>query len=364
MQEIKSVQDLEVSGKRVLVRVDFNVPLKGGVVADDTRIRAALPTIKLLLERGASKIILLTHLGRPEGASDAGGKQDLHIAPVRARLQELLDSPLIELLENLRFDPREEANDPVFAQELANQGDVYVNEAFANSHRAHASMVGVPKLLPHAAGLRLIEEIKHLEVALNPQGKALAIVGGAKFETKIPLFEKLTRAYPELLLGGALANDMLKARGFPVGASLVSKQPVPAVLAGDDKILLPSDLIVGEVGQDAERSTLVTDIRANERAIDIGAVTAVAWAKKIHEADFILWNGPMGIYEEGYTDATDVLAQALVGSNAQAVVGGGDTIAALKDQPFDPGRIFISTGGGAMLQFLADGTLPAIEALK
>ena len=360
MQEIKSVQDLEVQGKRVLLRADFNVPVKEGKVVDDARIQAALPTIKLLLERGAAKIIVLTHLGRPEGkAEDA-----LRVAPVLARLRELVDSSNIEMLENLRFDAREDANDQSFAQELAAQGDVYINDAFANSHRAHASMVLLPTLLPSAAGLGLLNEVEHLQSALVPPKGALAVIGGAKFETKIPLFTKLMGVYGELLLGGALANDMLKSRGYPVGGSVVSNQPVPPLLAEDERIKLPTDLIVGDVEQKAERSTLVNDIRINERAVDIGPLTALAWAKKITEAPFVLWNGPMGVYEDGFIDGTLLLAKALVEGKAKAVVGGGDTAAALSSMKFDPERIFVSTGGGAMLQFLADGTLPAIEALK
>lgn len=360
MQEIKSVEEMDVAGKRVLLRVDFNVPLKDGSVADDARIRAALPTINLLLERGAEKIIILTHIGRPEGKVDAAAC----VAPVLARLQGLVLSPKIEMLENLRFDPREEANDEAFAQELAAQGDMYINDAFANSHREHASMVLLPKLLPSAAGLSVLAELAHLRQALVPQKGAIAVVGGAKFETKIPLFTKLVAVYDELLLGGALANDMLKARGYPVGGSLVSHNPVPEALAGDERIQLPTDLIVGDLAHKAERSALVNDIRVNERAIDIGPITALAWAKKIQDAPFVLWNGPMGIYEDGYVDGTLILAKALVDGGAKAVVGGGDTAAALSGMKFDPERIFVSTGGGAMLQFLADGTLPALEVLK
>jgi len=360
MQEIKSIQDLDVSGKRVLLRADFNVPIKDDHVVDDARIQAALPTIALLLERGAAKIIILTHLGRPKGKVD----ESLRVAPVLARLRELVGSSNIEILENLRFDPREESNDMVFATELAAKGDIYVNDAFANSHRAHASMVLLPTLLPSAAGLRLLDEITHLRAALVPPKGAVAVVGGAKFETKIPLFTKLVAVYDELLLGGALANDMLKARGCPVGGSLVSDHAVPAELAAEDRIKLPTDLLVGGIEQQAERSTLVNDIRINERAIDIGPVTALAWAKKIQEAPFVLWNGPMGVYEEGFIDGTLLLAKALVDGHAKAVVGGGDTAAALSGMQFDPSRIFVSTGGGAMLQFLAEGNLPAIEVLK
>lgn len=360
MQEIRSVRDAEVASKRVLLRVDFNVPMQDGAITDDLRIRAALPTIKLLLEKGAAKVLLLTHLGRPKDASDTSAA----IAPVAAHLKTLIDSPLIEVHENLRFDPREEANDPVFAKELAALGDVYVNDAFSNSHRFHASMVGIPKLLPSFAGLTLLEEITRLAAALTPPSGSVALVGGAKFETKIPLITKLLALYSEVLLGGALGNDVIKARGLPFGASLVSETPVPEDIASNERLQVPGDAIFGELGSNAERSGLVVDVRANEAVIDIGPITAKHWAEKIAAAPFVLWNGPMGIYEQGYRDGTDHLAAALAESGVSAVVGGGDTTAAVSKQAFDPKKVFVSTGGGAMLQFLVDGSLPAIDALK
>lgn len=359
MQNIPSVRDIDVAGKRVLVRVDFNVPILGGVVTDDARIRASLPTIELLLEHGAAKVVLLTHLGRPSGVD-----QSLSTAPVAQHLRSLVASPLVELHENLRFDPREAANDPLFTKELAALGDVYIDDAFSNAHREHASMVGLPALLPHAAGLRFLEEVAQLTQALTPPQGSLAIVGGAKFETKIPLFKRLLEQYQTLLLGGALANDLYKARGFPFGASVVSDQPIPVELAVDERIFLPGDITVVELGQNTERMLLPNDIRANERAVDIGPKTIEEWSAKIAVAPFVLWNGPVGVYEEGYSTGTLALAQALAKSSARAVVGGGDTIAALKTQEFSSERIFVSMGGGAMLQLLADGTLPAIEALK
>lgn len=349
-----------MAGKRVLVRVDFNVPIKDGVVVSDARIRAALPTIKLLLERGATKVILLTHLGRPKNASDESAK----IAPVAAHLKTLLDSPLVELRENLRFDPREEANDPAFAHELAALGDMYVNDAFSNSHRAHASMVGVPALLPSYAGITLTSEIEHLSSALLPPPGSIAIIGGAKFETKIPLIQKLLSLYSEVLLGGALSSSVIKARGLPFGASLISETPVPEDIAANERLQVPDDAVFKQVGSNAERSASVVDIRVNESTIDIGSATAKRWAEKISKAPFVLWNGPVGMYEFGYSDGTDTLAAALTAAGIRAVVGGGDTTAAVEKHAFDSQKVFISTGGGAMLQFLVDGTLPAIEALK
>lgn len=360
MQTIASVKDADVAGKRVLLRTDFNTPLKDGKVEDDTRIRAALPTIKLLLERGAAKITILTHLGRPKNAQD----DSVRVAPVAAYLKTLVDSPLVAVRENLRYDPREEQNDAAFAAELAQEGDLYVNEAFSNSHRIHASMVALPKLLPSYAGLHLLEEVAHLEQALTPPEGSIAVIGGAKFETKVPLIKKLLGHYSEVLLGGALANDIIKARGLPFGDSLVSTLPVPPEIAVDQRLQVPTDAIFAMVGSNAERSGSVVDIRKGEGVIDIGPVTSKLWADKISKAPFVLWNGPMGIYEQGYRDGTDTLAAALAASGVRAVVGGGDTVAALSKQQFDPAKVFISTGGGAMLEFLADGTLPALEALK
>ena len=359
MPEVKSVKDADVAGKRVLVRVDFNVPLKNGAVQSDLRIRAALPTLELLHKNGAAKIILLAHLGRPDGkVVDA-----LKLAPVEERTRTLTEVPF-EMHENLRFDPREEANDPGFAAELAALGDIFVNEAFADSHREHASIVGIPKLLPGYAGLRFEEEVGRLSLALTPPQGALAIVGGVKFETKEPIIKKLLGLYAEVLLGGALANDVIKARGLPFGGSLVSDIPVSETIASNERLLVPTDAIFAESGSNAERSGLVVDIRANESIIDIGPATAKRWADKISQVPFVLWNGPMGIYEQGYCDGTDALAAALTASGVPAVVGGGDTAAAVEKFKFDPQKVFVSTGGGAMLDFLVDGTLPAIEALK
>ena len=359
MQEVRSVRDAGVSGKRVLVRVDFNVPIKDGKVQSDLRIRAALPTLELLNKDGAAKIILLAHLGRPDGKAVEG----LRMAQVEARVRELTAVPF-ELHENLRFDPREEQNDDAFAKELAGLGDIFINEAFADSHRAHASIVGIPKFLPSLAGLRFEEEVRRLSLALTPPQGALAVIGGVKFETKVPLIKKLLELYAEVLLGGALANDVIKARGLPFGGSLVSDTPVPEEIASNERLLIPEDAIFTETGSNAERSGRVVDIRAEESIIDIGPATSKRWAEKISKVPFVLWNGPMGIYEQGYRDGTDVLAAELVRSGVPAVVGGGDTAAAVNKFSFDPQKVFVSTGGGGILPVFADGTPPPIEALK
>ena len=321
---LRKVEDADVAGKRVLMRVDFNVPIKVGVITEDLRIRAAVPTIELLKQNGAAHITLMTHLGRPEGKVD----EALRTAPLFKRLSELTNVENVELMENLRFDAREEANDEGFAKELSSHGDLFVFDAFAVAHRDAASTTGVTKFLPSYAGLLVQMEVENLLHALAPEHPALAIIGGAKGETKLPLIERFSSSYEKVLVGGALANEYTPAH---------------------DNIMMPTD-----------------GIPDFKDMLDIGPQTQTAWAKEIEAATFVLWNGPVGMYEkEEYKVGTDALAKALVESNCKAVIGGGDTTAALSKFTFDPGRIFISTGGGAMLEFLANGgSLPAIDVLK
>ncbi len=359
MQEMRSVRDADVSGKRVLLRTTLNVPIQNGKVVDDMRIKRALPTLELLHKQGAAKIIILTHVGRPQGKID----ETLRVAPVEARLRELTQTPF-ELRENLRFDLREESNDEEFAKELAGLGDIFVNDAFADSHRKHASIALIPKFLPSYAGLLMEEEVKNLSEALIPPKGATVILGGAKFETKQPLIEKLLTIYDKMLLGGALQSDVLKARGMPVGASLVSSIPVPTAIAGSERLIVAGDIAVVDEKTNMGRTTNTADVRAGEKIVDIGPETIENWSAEIQKASFVLWNGPVGMYENGYLEGTEGLALALTKAQCKAVVGGGDTIAALSKFIFDPKRVFISTGGGAMLQFLVSGTLEGIEALK
>ncbi len=357
--KLKSIRNAEIEGKRVLLRVDFNVPMQHGVITESSRIKAAIPTIEFLKQKGAAHITLVTHLGRPEGKVD----ESLRTAPLFECLSQLTDTTNMDMLENVRFDAREESNDSVFAKELATHGDVFVNDAFAVCHRAAASTVGVTSFLPSFAGLLVIQEVEQLTLALVPPKNAIAIIGGAKFETKQPLLEVLLKAYPKILLGGALANDLLKARGMPVGSSLVSEMAVPLPLAEDERVCMPDDVRVESDG--ISRDAQTADVRADERIVDIGPRAEKHWSELIAASEFILWNGPMGIYEKGFVVGTDALAEALVTSNSRAVIGGGDTAAALSKFDFDQSRIFVSTGGGAMLEFIAnDGTLPALEVLK
>ena len=359
---LRSVKDAEVTGKRIVVRCDFDVDVEKGRIVDDFRIRAVVQTLELLHKRGAQKITLLAHLGRPEGKKD----ERFSLAPVEARLRELTKVPFT-MHENLRFDPREESNDQGFSRELAALGDIYINEAFAASHRAHASIVSVAKLLPSFAGLNMENEVAHLLQALTPRRPNVAIIGGAKFETKGPTIQKLLTTYDKVLLGGALGSDLLKARGLPVGVSLVAGVIAPTSLASEPRLLPPVDLMVAG-GKDMRggeaRAARTADVRAGEKIVDIGPDTAEAWGKEIAGAQFVLWSGPMGIYEEGHTAGTEVLAKAIVNSACQAVIGGGDTIAAVMKHSFDPKKVFLSTGGGAMLQFLTNGTLPGLEVLQ
>ena len=318
--QVKSVRDADVAGKRVLVRVDFNVPIKDGKVVEDMRIKAAIPTIELLHERGASQITLITHIGRPDGKV----VEELRVAPVEARLRELTQVPFV-MEENLRFDPGDEANDPEFAKKLASLGDIFVNDAFAVSHRAHASTVGVAELLPSYAGLNMEKEIAHLSGALTPPPGSIALMAVTKRD-KIPLIDKLATLYGKVLVGGPVLPDYV-----PSAAN----------------ILIPTDGIPELKG-----------------LLDIGPNTRTAWVAEVAKAPFVLWNGPLGWYEKGYVESTDAIAKQIISSGIRAVIGGGDTVNALKQFHFDPEKVFISTGGGAMLEFLIQGTLPGIEVLK
>ncbi len=356
---MRSIKDADVAGKRVLVRVDFDVPLKDGIVADAKRLELAVPTIKLLKEKGAKEIILIGHVGRPDGKVVEG----LRVAPIVEALSKLVELNGVTVKENLRFDVREEANDSTLAAELAALADIFVNESFATAHRAHASTVGVANLLPSYAGLRFEEEITNLSGALTPPTGSVAIIGGAKFETKEPLLLKLLSIYTKVLVGGALGNDFIKSRGWPFGSSLISSVPVPTSLAGSERLLSPTDAYFMGGSMDG-RSGPVTDTRADEKIVDIGPATAAAWIEELKAAPFVLWNGTVGVYEEGYTQGTDALAGALAAGEAKAIIGGGDTIAAVSKFNFPKEKVFISSGGGAMLEFLANGTLPALEALQ
>jgi phosphoglycerate kinase len=329
---VRNIRDLhDIAGKRVLVRVDWNVPIENGQVVDDFRIKKSLATIEFL-QKGGAKVILCTHL-EPE---DSGVEALQKFVPQGA-----------ELLLNLRNDPREKGNDESFAKELASKADIFVNEAFSASHRAHASIVSVPKFMPSFAGFQFEEEVKNLSKAFEPKHPFFFVLGGAKFETKLPLLKKFIESADKVFVGGALANDFFKSRGMDVGSSLVSNQDFGLRdFLSTGKIMIPRD------------TTL-----SGDRIVDAGPETMEDLIDKVSEAKMILWNGPLGEYEKGHKRYTLELARMISESNAETIVGGADTLAAIKELGLFDKFSFVSTGGGAMLDFLANGTLPGIEAL-
>ncbi len=323
---MQTLKDLKVEGKRILLRTDYDVPLINGRVADDTRIKASLPTITTLLERAVKAITILCHLDRPAGKV----VENLKVKPVAEFLITLLpEAALLVVEENLRFNPGEEANSLEFAQELAGKGELFINDAFAVSHRPHASIVGIPKLLPSAIGLQFEKEIKVLsKIRQNPTRPLVAVIGGAKLETKLPLIERLAKIANQVLVGGKLAQEIVKTCSSETAASISLAQLTP-----DGK--------------------------------DITQESAAAFAAKIKEAGTVFWNGPMGVYEEaGHSQGTRVIAQAINAAPGFTVIGGGDTEAAATKFAAESGIDHISLGGGAMLQYLAEGTLVGLEAIK
>ncbi|MEI6304997.1 MAG: phosphoglycerate kinase [Candidatus Taylorbacteria bacterium] len=372
---MKTLKDIEyLQGVRVLVRADFNVPINNGVVVEDFRIKAALPTIDYMVRKGA-KVILMSHLESSDGTNPS-------LAPVADRLKKLGQEVIFVkdynkaldiinekqqnggcvLLENLRFFDGEKKNDPKFAKELASLGDIYVNDAFSVSHRRHASVVGVPKLLPSYAGLQLEKEIVALSRAFEPAHPFLFILGGAKFDTKLPLLSKFLNIADGIFVGGALVNDLLKAKGLEIGKSSISDGTVDvSMFLASPKIILPADIL-----NEQKKPIDVDQISRNDRNMDMGPKSLELLRAAVKSAKFILWNGPMGVYEDGYKDATIELAKIVSDATvrgAETIVGGGDTLAAIAELGASEKISFISTGGGAMLDFLAKGTLPGIDAL-
>lgn len=362
----------DVAGKFVLVRASLNVPLHEGKVSNQFRIVRALPTINFLRERGA-KVVIIAHIGRQVADTLAPVHDALQaylpitfiphtVGPeVEAARQQMKNGDVL-LLENVRQDERETANDPVFSVSLAALGDYYVNDAFAASHRAHASIAGVPALLPSYFGRNFMHEYEELEKARTPQTPAIFILGGAKFETKMPLVQLFLEHYDHVFIGGALANDMFKAKGFEVGKSLVSDVDLSdAPLLHNEKILLPIDVVVdGPAGQ---RTCAPEEVTTEEVIYDAGPETITMLAKYVNEANTILWNGPLGNFEGGYGTHTLALAKQVAEATGYAIVGGGDTVAAIEELACQEKFGFMSTAGGAMLTYLEEGSLPAIDAV-
>jgi phosphoglycerate kinase len=351
---------LPVAGKRVLVRTDFNVPMENGVITDDFRIRAALPTITWLQEHGAH-VVTASHLGRPKGKPDAKYSMDA----VRARLAEL--APGVELLENLRFDPGEEGNDPAFVARLVDGIDAYVNDAFGAAHRAHASIVGPPKTLPSAMGRLLAKEVEVLlELRNHPKHPFVAVLGGSKISDKLGVVEALLNTVDALVVGGAMCFTFLAAQGKPVGDSLCERDQIDTckrLLASGKTIHLPEDII--GVDKDGNVQTWGTRLPDGAKGFDIGPGTAAAFSDVIMDARTVFWNGPMGMFEDDrFAMGTRAVAQAMADTKAFTVVGGGDSAAALAQFRLDDEVSHVSTGGGASLELLELGDLPGLEALR
>ena len=386
-----TIDDLDVAGRRVLVRVDFNVPLEDGRVADDTRIRASLPTLRALLDRGAA-LVLVTHLGRPKGRV----VEELRLDPVARRLAELLGREVrkvddvtgpqaraaaaalepgqVLLLENVRFDPREEKNDPDFARELAGLADLFVNDAFGTAHRAHASTEGVARFLPAAAGLLMAAEIAALSrLVNNPERPFWALVGGGKVADKLRVLERLVDRCDGLIIGGGMANTFLAAQGIDVGASRVEPDLFDAARAvmgraGERGIplLLPVDVVAADrFAEDAQtRVVPVEAIPAGWMALDVGPASLDAFAEALRPARTVFWNGPFGVFEwPAFAEGTRRLAQVVAELDAWTVVGGGDSAAAVHQAGVADRIDHISTGGGASLEFVEGRPLPGVEAL-
>jgi phosphoglycerate kinase len=365
MSRIPTLADLgDVRGKRVLVRTDFNVPMENGEITDDFRIRAALPTINWLTERGA-QVVTCSHLGRPKGQPNPKYSMDA----VRARLGEL--APGVELLENLRFDPGEEANDPAFVAKLIEGIDLYVDDAFGACHRAHASIVGPPQTLPSAMGLLLAKEVEVLLGLRNePKHPFVAVLGGSKISDKLGVVEALLKVVDSLVVGGAMCFTFLAAQGLPIGDSLFEPDQVDTCkrllaesVASGKTIHLPEDL----VGTDAQGNFATFGNRLPEGAkgFDIGPGSAAAFSDVIMDARTVFWNGPMGMFEDPRFEAgTRTVAHAMADTKAFTVVGGGDSAAALAQFGLDDEVDHVSTGGGASLELIELGDLPGLAALR
>jgi phosphoglycerate kinase len=369
--KLPTLEDLpRLEGRRVLVRADFNVPIRDGEITDDLRIRAALPTLEWLRGQGAV-VVACTHVGRPEGTPDPR----YSVEPVRQRLARL--APGVELLDNLRFDPGEEANDPAFVAKLIDGVDAYVNDAFGASHRAHASIVGPPQSLPSAAGRLLAREVEVLlGLRTNPRRPFVAVLGGSKVSDKLSVIEALLDVADSLLIGGAMCFTFLAAQGNPIGASLCEDDMVDTCrrLLDDhgDRLVLPTDITaLGPAGElmkpDAGGEVRQAGTRLPDgwTGVDIGPGTAADFGDRIAEARTVFWNGPMGVFEDRRFEAgTRAVAQAIADTAGFTVVGGGDSAAALAQFGLDDAVDHLSTGGGASLELLEQGDLPGLDALR
>lgn len=385
----QTLKDIDVNGQHVLVRVDFNVPLDGTTVTDDTRIQAALPTIKYLLEHNAA-VILCSHLGRPGGERNA----KFSLRPAADHLATLIESSVsfaedcigpkaeaaasqlkpgaVLVLENTRFHAGEKKNDPAMAQQLASLARIFVNDAFGSAHRAHASTTGVAEYLPAVAGFLLEKEIQYLGQAVaEPRRPFVAILGGAKISDKIDVIRNLLTKADKVLIGGGMANTFFKAQGLEVADSLIEESAVATakeLLQGsDERLMLPTDMLLADAfDNDAQRQTLPTgDVPAGWRILDIGPETVKVYAAALADAGTVVWNGPMGVFEfEHFSQGTFGLAEAVANTSATTIIGGGDSVAAVNQAGLADKISHISTGGGASLEMLEGKTLPGLAALN
>ncbi|SHF38520.1 phosphoglycerate kinase [Desulforamulus putei DSM 12395] len=388
----KSVKDIDVKGKRVFVRVDFNVPLDGDVITDDTRIRKALPTIQYLMDQGA-RVILASHLGRPKGEV----VEKYRLTPVAKRLSELLGKEVIKvndsvgeevkqsiaamqngdvlLLENVRFHAEETKNDEKYARQLAELADIFVNDAFGAAHRAHASTAGIAKYLPAVAGFLMEKELAMLGQAVTtPRRPFVAIIGGAKVSDKIGVIENLLNKVDTLIIGGGMANTFLKAQGYGTGTSLIepekvelAKELMRRAASRNVELLLPTDVVVARAFEPTAESRVVTvtEIPEDWMVLDIGPATAAKYAEAVQKAATVVWNGPMGVFEmDAFAKGTEAVAKALADSPAITIIGGGDSVAAVNKIGVADRITHISTGGGASLEFLEGKELPGVAVLQ
>ena len=385
----KTIRDVDVRGKRVLVRVDLNVPLKEGSVADDTRIRAVLPTLNYLLEQDAA-LILCSHLGRPKGKA----VPELSMDPVATRLAELLGRPVkklddcvgpeveaavkamrpgdVVLLENTRFHPEERANDPEFARQLATLAEIYVNDAFGAAHRAHGSTEGVTHYLPAVAGLLMEKELEFLGQATeNPEHPYIAILGGAKISDKIGVIENLLRQCDRLLIGGGMANTFFKAMGFEVGDSLIEDEAVEIAESllkqAGGTLVLPVDVVIADAFDDDAHTRVVApnEVTPGWRILDVGPKTVSTFESALGGARTVVWNGPLGVFEmPNFAKGTFAVARFLADMDATTIIGGGESAAAVRQAGLADRMTHVSTGGGASLEFLEGKVLPCVAVLE
>lgn len=385
----KTIRDVVWAGQRVLMRADFNVPLQAGSITDDTRIRAALPTIQYILAQGVS-LVLMSHLGRPKGQV----KPELSLKPVAQRLSELLDQPVkiapesigdevealaaalkpgeVLLLENTRFHAGDKKNNSEYAQQLARLGDLFVNDAFGTAHRAHASTVGVTEYLPAVSGFLIEKEIEFLGRATgNPERPYIVLLGGAKVSGKIGVIKNMLKRADRILIGGGMANTFFKAQGLEVGDSLVEDdalETASALLAeAGDKLVLPIDAVIADAfANDAAYQTVAVDkVEPGWRILDIGGATVAAYQKILATAQTVVWNGPMGVFEmKNFAKGTFTIAELLAQLDAVTIIGGGDSAAAVKIAGVKAQMSHVSTGGGASLAYLEGKSLPGLEALE